>query len=329
MHPDYRHLPFLTAACFATILSGCSGGSSTDMSGGDMIPSGVTAESVGFIAGVDRIYASERTEGIADDAMTKVVEDTAQTPSGWNLTVDGKSVTYAGSDYGSRASAPHRYFNRFGDEEAWFWSEERDGFDGDRSEFDYLNVYGFVHSDIVSGADLSTVEPTDFERENFIYIVHGTLTADVPVSGAATYEGRVVAREWSSDSATFTSGSTVLDGRFDIIATFGASETEITGAFSFPNVPGATIPFAPAFRPHLASPLRRCSRAPALSRCTSRYCDTSNRTGTRSRGPLGNDRGGNASFRGVGDRSLQGWRGAVNFAGDWLDDECDRTWSGT
>lgn len=245
MHPDYRHLPFLTAACFATILSGCSGGSSTDMSGGDMIPSGVTAESVGFIAGVDRIYASDRTEGIAaDDAMTKVVEDTAQTPSGWNLTVDGKSVTYAGSDYGSRASAPHRYFNRFGDEEAWFWSEERDGFDGDRSEFDYLNVYGFVHSDIVSGADLSTVEPTDFERGNFIYIVHGTLTADVPVSGAATYEGRVVAREWSSDSATFTSGSTVLDGRFDMIATFGASETEITGAFSFPNVPGATIPFA-------------------------------------------------------------------------------------
>ena len=230
----------------ALALSGCGGGGSTAMSDGDTstgMSGSDTTGPVGLMAGVDRIYASDRTEGVADDGMTMVVEDTAQTPSGWDLTVDGTSVTFSESDYGSVSFAPSVYVKRVGDEEVWFWSEENDGFAGDRTEFDYLNVYGFSHSDIVSGADLSTVEPADYERGNFIYIVHGTPTADMPVSGTATYEGRVRAREWSSESATFSRGSTLHDGEFDMSATFGASGTALTGTFSFPSLPGATISF--------------------------------------------------------------------------------------
>ena len=252
MHPEYRLRPLVTAACLAAIVSGCGGSSSTTMDtdtrmpDGGMMPGSGTTGPVGFMAGVDRLYSSGRTITLTDDGMTMVTEDTTQTPSGWSLTVDGKTAELAGSDQGAHSQLPSSmYYKELGSDEAVaFWSEEGGGFDGDPApEFDYLNVYGFVHSDFVSGADLSTFEPEDNIRGDFIYVVHGTPTSDMPMSGTAAYGGRVKAREWPSDAAVLSADSTTYQGDFDMTATFGASGVEVTGAFTFDDVPAGTISF--------------------------------------------------------------------------------------
>ena len=260
MFPHYRFRPLVATACLAAMLSGCGGGSSDtmpDADGPDMpMTGGETSGPVAFMAGVDRLYSSNRTEEISDDSMTMVTEDTTQSPSGWNLTVDGKSASLAGSDHGTNQLNPHAYVKDLGNnEEVWFWSEEGGGFEGDPdAEFDYLNVYGFSHGNRVPDADLSTIEPADYERGDYIYIVHGTPTNDMPVSGGASYDGKVRAREWSSDAATFSGGSTRYRGDFSMTATFEATGAAITGAFSnleqrapgagsYTSIPGGIIPF--------------------------------------------------------------------------------------
>ena len=128
------------------------------------------------------------------------------------------------------------YYKEFGTNESGaFWSEENGGFEGTPApEFDYLNVYGFSHNEAFPGKDLSTFEVSNSIRSDVIYIVHGTPTNDMPMSGTATYDGRVFAREWRSDAAVPARNSTVYRGDFDMSATFGASGAEITGAFFGP-----------------------------------------------------------------------------------------------
>ena len=180
-----------------------------------------------------------------------------KTGDGWNVTVDGKSVEYTSADLGAFAAPSGTYAKRTGNEEVWFWSEEGGGFEGDPApEFDHLNVYGFSHQDIVPGADLSDgYQPDDFTRGSFVNVVHGTPTGEMPVSGTASYDGKVRAREWPSDSTGFVaSTSTLYKGGFDMTATFGASGTEVMGSFSFTemtapggtatSVSGGTVPFS-------------------------------------------------------------------------------------
>lgn len=266
MYPTYRFRTFVTVGWLAAVLSGCGGGSSSTMpdedmtTGGGPMTGGGAAEPTAFMSGVDRLYGFDRTEAITDDGDTEVIEDDSETPSGWHLTVDGRDVEFAGSDYGAVLSYPDRYVTLSNDgEEAWFWSEEEGGFEGDPApEFDYLNVYGFSHSTRMDGADFSdpsTVEPDHYERGDFIYIVDGTPTSDMPVSGSAMYVGRVEARQWQGDSPGFWSSATRFKGGFSMSAEFAASGAEIMGAFSnlevalpgsdsFTRIPGGTIPFA-------------------------------------------------------------------------------------
>ena len=135
------------------------------------------------------------------------------------------------------ALSPSQYYKELGDDEVIvFWSEEGSGFSptGESPpEFEYLDVYGFAHGNAAPGADLATLETTDFIRSDYVYVVQGVPTADVPVSGTATYSGRARAREWRTDRAVFTSGTTRYDGTFDMTAEFGDSGAELRGSFNF------------------------------------------------------------------------------------------------
>ena len=261
MFPENRFRLLVAAGCLAAMLSGCGGGSSSTMPDDDMMPGGDpmtgmpgggTAGPIGFTAGVDRLYASGRTEGITDDGMTTITE----TSDGLNVTVDGKSVEFGSSDLGAGSLLPSDwYYKEYGtNETVGLWSEEEGGFEGTPApEFDYLNVYGFSHNVYITGADITTsFEASDFTRGDLIYVVHGTPTDGMPVSGTATYDGRVEAREWRDDAATLAYYSTEYKGDFDMTATFGASGTEVTGTFDFTtartegtttSVTGGTIPF--------------------------------------------------------------------------------------
>ena len=102
MRPTYRFRPLVMVACLAAMLSGCGGGSSNTMPDDGMMPGGDTIGPVGLMAGVDRLYSSGRTEGITDDGMTMITE----TSDGWNVTVDGKTVEFSGSDLGAHSALP-------------------------------------------------------------------------------------------------------------------------------------------------------------------------------------------------------------------------------
>ena len=251
MIPDHRFRLLVTTGCLAAMLSGCGGSSDTRMDTDTGMTGGGTTGPIGFTAGVDRLYASGQTEGITDDGVTMI----AETSDGWNVTVDGKTVEFGSSDLGGHSTLPSDfYYKEYGTNEIGvLWSEEDGGFEGTPApEFDYLNVYGFSHNVHVSGADLASFEPSDFTRGDNIYVVHGTPTNDVPVSGTATYDGRVEARAWRSDAAVLAYYSTEYKGDFDMTATFGASGAEVTGIFSFTSartegtttsISDGTIPF--------------------------------------------------------------------------------------
>ena len=251
-----RYLPLAAIAALALATAGClhddDEGPATDgmdmipdddeMMPDEMMPRSVASGPVAFMAGVDRLPPSSRTVGLTDDGMTIVVEDTTQTPSGWSLTVGGRTVELDADDLGSLSSFPTIYVGSTGDRnETWFWRESGDF--GDDPDFDYLNVYAFAHSTSVPDADLSSLEPSDFEQMNVVYIAHGTTSSTMPVSGTATYDGRVEAREWPSNAAVFSGGATFYDGDFDMTASFNATGANVTGSFSFDDVPGGTIPF--------------------------------------------------------------------------------------
>ena len=244
-----RYLPLAAIAALALTTAGClhddDDGPASD--GMDMMPGdgATTSEPVALIAGVDRLFASNRTVGLMDDGTTKVMEDTTQTPSGWNLTVDGKTVELDANDLGVYSSFPDYYVKDLGNnEEVWFWSEEEGGFEGDPNpEFHYLNIYGFNHNTFVPDADLSTFEPTDYERGDLIYIVHGTPSSDIPVSGTATYDGRVSALEWPSDAAVFFSDSDSYSGKFDMTASFNETGANVMVSFSFGDDPAGPYQF--------------------------------------------------------------------------------------
>ena len=156
-----------------------------------------------------------------------------RTDSGWNLTVDGRSVELVEGDLDAHADYPGMYFKEFGDNEVVvFWSEENSGFDGEPADFDYLDVYGFSHNHAVPDADLSTIESHDIDRSDFIYLVHGTPTDDMPVTGTAEYAGRLRATEWRSDAAVLSDDATFYRGKFALTATFGAAGAAVEGQFS-------------------------------------------------------------------------------------------------
>ena len=232
MHFTYRSRPLVAAACLVAMLSGCSGGSSGTIPGGD------TIEPVGFVAGMDRRFSEGRTIGLADDGMTTVT----RTGSGWELTVHGNSVEFSDSELGAVDPGHFNKFNESTGANVWFWSDEEGGFEGD-PEFEYLDIYGFSYSVATPGADLSTIDDGDYVRVIYSNIVHGDPTSDMPVGGTATYEGRVKAREWRDDAPASGRAPTVYDGDFDMVATFAASGAAVTGTFSFTGVTGGIIPF--------------------------------------------------------------------------------------
>ena len=243
----------LLASSLTLVLAACGGGGSDP----GMAPDTNAAEKVALMSGVDRNYEHGTTEALPDDGMTRVTEDTSQTPSGWAVVVDGRTVKLTTDDYVATSNFGDDYYYKIdGNEEFTFWSEEEGGFAGDPSpEFEYLNVYGFAHADIVPGADLATFETTDYVRGSYVYIVDGAPTSDMPISGSATYNGRMEAREWSSDDAVFSGGSTHYEGDFGMTAIFGPSRTEVMGAFSnlqrkdpgsmtYAAVPDGNVPFS-------------------------------------------------------------------------------------
>ena len=210
----------VAAAGLAALVSGCGGGSTT-------------TDPISFTAGVDRHYSSGHTQRLSVAGTTVI----ARTGDGWSVTVDGKTVEFDRSDLGALPQFPSMYSQELGDDEAIaLWSEEGNGFSatGDTEpEFEYLDVYGFSRSDIVPGADLTTLEPGDLTRSDYAYVVEGVPTADVPLSGTATYSGRARAHEWRTDRAVFTSGSTLYTGSFDMTAAFSDSGAELAGRFNF------------------------------------------------------------------------------------------------
>ena len=232
MHFTYRSRPLVAVACLVAMLSGCGGGSSGTMPGGD------TIEPVGLVAGMDRRFSEGRTIGLTDDGMTMVT----RTGSGWELTVHGHSVEFSDSELGA---VDPGHFNKFDEStgvNVWFWSDEEGGFEG-APEFEYLDIYGFSYAVATPGADLSTIDDGDYVRVIYSNIVHGDPTSDMPVSGTATYEGRVEAREWGDDAPASGRDFTVYNGDFDMTAMFGASGAEVAGTFSFTGVAGGIIPF--------------------------------------------------------------------------------------
>ena len=202
--------------------------------GGDMMTAdgGSASEPVAFMAGVDSLIDDGRTVPLTDDGMTVIT----RTDSGWNMTVNGTSVTFADSDRGAHPSlSPGTYFKDLGaDQTAIFWSlEDVDFYGSPAPQFDYLNVYGFSHSDLTPGADVSSSYTIDdYVRTEVIHIVHGTPTSMMPVDGTATYGGRVWAAERSSDMATLGLGRNLYRGDFSMSAAFGASGVEVSGEFS-------------------------------------------------------------------------------------------------
>ena len=246
----------LLAGSLTLVLAACGGGDPS-VSPDTSTPGTSTPEKVALMSGVERNYANDRTGVLPDDRMTEVTEDATQTPSGWEVTVDGRTALLAADDYVASSNLGNDYYYKIdGNEELTFWSAEEGGFAGDPSpEFDYLNVYGFAHADTVPGADLATYETTDYVRGNYVYIVDGGLTSDVPMSGSATYTGRMEAREWPSDDAVFSGDSTHYKGDLTMLASFGPVRTDVRGAFTnlqskapdsatFTSIPGEIVSFS-------------------------------------------------------------------------------------
>ena len=219
LHTAFRtcFVPPVLAA--AVMLSGCGGsGNVRD----DTAP-------VPFVAGVDRVFSSARTNQLTDDGMTSV----ARTGDGWNLTVNGNTVNFVESDLGAHSDFPDFYFKELGNNEVVvFWSEHDGGFKRASPEFEYLDVYGFSHHDTVPGTDLSTIERDDIVRGDFIYLLDGTPTADMPISGTADYVGRVRATEWRDDAAVLAENATFYRGKFTLTATFGEAGATVSGESS-------------------------------------------------------------------------------------------------
>ena len=224
-------------------LSGCSGDGGdnsmtgadtmpgdTSMPGGDTPPDGSAPQQVGFMTGVDRSFSSEpRSTALLTDDGTTTVE---RTETGWTVTVLGKTVTYANEDFGQQFRNSFVYHDANNDEFVIFWSLEDGGFDGD--QFDYMSLYAWNVIQAKPGTAWSDVGPSTTNQANYAYMVEGTLTSDMPVSGTAEYRGRVRATDWPSDDAVFSSHSsiTAYRGDFNMTATFGATETSVTGEFS-------------------------------------------------------------------------------------------------
>ena len=246
LHTAFRTCFVPPVLATAVMLSGCGGsGNVRTTSGDDTAP-------VPFVAGVDRVFSSARTNQLTDDGMTNV----ARTEDGWNLTVDGNTVDLVESDLGAHPKLrDDMYFKELGNNEVVvFWSEENSGFEGEPADFEYLDVYGFAHHHAVPGTDLSTFERDDFVRADFIYLLDGTPTDDMPISGTADYVGRVRATEWRNDAAVLSGDTTFYRGKFALTAIFDADGAAVSGAFSelqqFTGPQGSrtaipgTIPFA-------------------------------------------------------------------------------------
>lgn len=208
----------------AVSLSGCSSSRDDEMSGGGM------TGPAGFVAGVDRLFSEERTVQISDDGMTAVT----WTDDGFDLTVNGITVSLTESDFEAVPAYRGTYAKALeGGQEVFLYSEERGGFAGDpEPEFDYLDIYGWSHADYAPDEQDAGLGQGLPDRVDLTFVVHGTLTDDMPVTGTATYDGRVVAREWPDDAAVLSRDAPRYRGDFSMLADFGASGTEVTGEFS-------------------------------------------------------------------------------------------------
>lgn len=206
------------------MVSGCGGGGSS-----------TTNEPVSFTAGVERQFAAGRTERLTVDGTSVIT----RTGDGWTVTVDGNTVEFDESDFEVDPRNSRTYSKTLDGQAFTFWSREGDGFSstGDKTEeFEYLDVYGFGPGDTVPGADLTALDPSDFTRRDYVYVVQGVPTADIPRNGTATYSGRTRAGEWDTGSAVFSGEATWYAGSINMTATFGADESTVAGAFNFTRV---------------------------------------------------------------------------------------------
>ena len=97
-----------------------------------------------------------------------------------------------------------------------------------------MSLYGWNVNQAKPGTALSDLGPNTVNQANWVYVVEGTLTSDMPVSGTAEYRGRVRATDWPGDDAALSSSTSVTHyrGDFNMTATFGATETSVMGEFS-------------------------------------------------------------------------------------------------
>ena len=178
-----------------------------------------------FSAGVDRFFPQQRTE-IAEVSY----EDTDSSDDELALIVDGRLIVFDEDDLGASPSwGSGTYYKENNGEIDALWSIRGPGY------FDYLAIWGFSHSVVMPGADLSTEEPSDYESSSNVFFLGGipTPASDMPISGTATYDGEVEAREWSRNAAGFSETHlTRYRGEFSMDARFGASGTQVTGEFS-------------------------------------------------------------------------------------------------
>ncbi len=231
----------LAAVVFLSGCSGVGGGSSMaggdpmpgddSMTGGDAMPGDRAPRRIGFMTGVDRSFSSTpRSTALPTDDGATTVE---RSENGWTVTVLGKTVSFANEDFSATLfGGSFVHHDADNDEFVVFWSLEDGGFDG--GQFDYMSLYGWYVNQAKPGTAFSDIGPDTLNRANFVYIVEGTLTSDMPMTGTAEYLGRVSARDWPSDDAVFTfhASSTQYRGDFAMTATFGATETSVTGEFS-------------------------------------------------------------------------------------------------
>ena len=196
-------------------LAACGGGGG-GMTGGGAAP-------VTFGVGVDRDHAADPNMSalLADDGRPIVTT----TAAGMDISVGGRTVEFAARHLGAHPLFPSAYYREEDPDENQFlfpWPEN----DAD----DYTKLYTWN----VTQVDRSQ-NPVEFGRSDTVWFVQGMPTADIPVSGTATYAGFARGWVWPKTAVNVFHNSpttTNIRGDFTMTARFGASGAHVTGEFS-------------------------------------------------------------------------------------------------
>ena len=170
-----------------------------------------------IVTGVNRLFDQGQTVAIADDGMAAV----ERTAGGWTVTIDGHTVEFSDSDFNAHPELSDRYYTNPANDRYSSLSSSTRGFRGNK-EFDHFDVKRWAYGEIVAGADLATIETTDFVSSKFLYALHGNRTPEgsMPTTTTASYDGRMFAYSWPSDDAVFGSEADRYTAKIALTADF-------------------------------------------------------------------------------------------------------------